>query len=74
MNSNEKLRRLANAKKIPTDINERTLIELMPTTWPKRFYTTANGRSGITCADINKEPCKDCDGEKCVRAYIELSM
>ncbi len=69
----DKLRRLSNAKRVSSNVVERTLVELMPKSWPRAFYIQPDGINGTTCADIKGEPCEGCDGFKCVRAYIDIS-
>ena len=54
--------------------DEQKVIRVWPKEWPTEFWQNPDGQDGIMCSDIRKEPCEDCDGSKCIVAYIQCNM
>lgn len=72
LNWNDKLIKIATARRQSSSVLKRTLVEFFPKTWPKAFYINPRGIKGTTCADLKEKPCDGCDGWKCVKEFIDL--
>ena len=52
------------------EFSDTTTTTIKLTKEPQFFRRRPSGVNGVTCADLQDEPCSDCDGTKCVYAYI----